>query len=90
MLWLQGCEHSSINLKKERLAYIWMVSDLLDDLIIEVAGVSQEVASDVVCVLYTLEDICGNWELRSLSKLGTLILSGQVDVLHPAVMCGSG
>ena len=53
------------------------------------AGVPQEVASNVVSVLYTLEDICGYWELRSLSKLSTFVLARKVNVLHPAMMAGS-
>lgn len=48
--------------------------------------VTQETTSNVVCVLETLEDICGDRKLTSLSELGSLSFSGRVDVLNPAVM----
>jgi hypothetical protein len=67
-------------------AYIRMPADLLDDGVIEMSGIAQEVASNVVCMLETLEDIGGDWELRAFPELRSLNLSGSVDVLHPAVM----
>jgi len=63
-----------------------MSADLLDDRVIEVPRVTQELASDTVCVLETLEDVVGNRELRSLSKLGASVLALEMDVLHPAVV----
>lgn len=66
-----------------------MSSDLLDDRVIEVAGVSKETASNVVCVLHALKDIGRDWELGALSELCSLNLTLQVDVLHPAVVVGS-
>ena len=63
-----------------------MSSDLLNDGIIKMAGVTQEAASDIVGMLDALKDIGGNRELRSLSKLASLSLAVEVDVLHPAVM----
>lgn len=67
-----------------------MSSDLLNDLVIEVPGVTQEVASDVICVLETFEDIGGDWELGALSELSSLNFSLAVDVLHPAVVVRGG
>jgi len=67
-----------------------MSSDFLDDGIIEMARVTQEIASDIVCVLDALEYIGCNWELRSLSELCSNVLALEVDVLHPAVVVGSG
>ena len=66
--------------------YIRMSSNLLNDRVIEMAGVTQEVTSDIVCMFETLENIGRNRELRSLSKLGSLVLVVGVDVLHPAVV----
>src|SRR5947207_2523475 len=70
--------------------YIGMSSDLLNDGVIEMARVAQETPSDIVCVLDALEDVGGKWELRSLSKLCSDVLALEVDVLHPAVVVGSG
>jgi len=63
-----------------------MFADLFDDRVIKVTGVTQEVTANVICVFETLEDIGGNWELPSLSELGSLSFASGVDVLNPAVM----
>lgn len=65
-----------------------MSSDLLDDGIIEMPRVTQEITSDVICVLDAFEDIGGNWELPSFSKLGSYVLAFEMDVLYPAVVVG--
>ena len=66
--------------------YIRMSSDLLDDRVIEMARVTQEIPRDIVGMLEALKDVGRDRELRSLSKLGSLGLAVEVDVLHPAVM----
>ena len=63
-----------------------MSADLLDDGVIEVARVTQEITGNIVCMLKTFKDIGRKRELRSLSKLGSLVLVVEVDVLHPAVV----
>jgi hypothetical protein len=72
--------------QSDESTYIRMSADLLDDGVIEVAGVTQEITSDIVCMLEALEDVGCDGELRSLPKLGSLILAVEVDVLHPAVV----
>ena len=54
------------------------------------ARVTQEIAGDIVGMLEALKDVGRNRELRSLSKLGSLSLAVEVDVLHPAVMVAGG
>ena len=51
--------------------------------------VAQEAIGDIVCVLETLEDIGGDWELRAFSELSSNVLALAVDVLHPAVVVRS-
>ena len=63
-----------------------MPSDPLDDVVIEMAGVTEEIPRDVVCVFDAFEDIGRDGELRPLSKLGSLVLALEVDVLHPGVV----
>lgn len=71
--------------------YIWVSSDHLDDRLIEITRVTQEAASNVVCVFDTLEDIGSERSLRSLAKLSTFGLTGHVHVGDPAVVVkGSG
>lgn len=65
-----------------------MSSDLLNDRVIKVTGITKEAAGNVVCMLYALKDITRNWELRALSELCSLNLGLVVDVLHPAVVVG--
>lgn len=72
------------------VTYIGMSSDLLNDLVIEMTRVAQEVSSDVVRVFHALEDIAGDRELRPLSELGSLGLTVEVDVLHPAMVVAGG
>lgn len=68
-----------------------MSADLFDDALIEVAGVTQEVTSDVIGMLDTREDILGvDGKLRALPELGAGVLALKVDVVHPAVVVGSG
>jgi hypothetical protein len=68
------------------VTYIRMSSDLLNDGVIKMAGVTQEAASDIVGMLDAFKDIGRDGELRSPSKLASLGLAVEVDVLHPAVM----
>lgn len=70
----------------QEATYIRMSSDLFNNRVIEMARVTQEIAGDIVGMLEALKDIGCNRELRSLSKLGSLSLAVEVDVLHPAVM----
>lgn len=72
------------------VAYIWVVSDLLDDRLIKVPRVSLEGVPDAIYVLDTLEDIGCYGELAALSKLGTLCLGLDVHVLHPTLVKSSG
>lgn len=65
-----------------------MSSDLLDDGIVEMPRVTQEITSNVICVLDALEDIGCNWELPTFSELSSDVLALEVDVLHPAVVIG--
>ncbi len=67
-----------------------MSADLLDDGVIKVAGVTQEISSNVVGVLETLEDIGGHRELGTLSELRSLTLNLSVDILHPGVVVRGG
>lgn len=64
-----------------------MSADLLDDRVIEVAGVAQEAASDVVGVFQAMEDIIGReWELRTLPEFGSDVLALEVDGVDPALV----
>ena len=63
-----------------------MSSDPLDHRVIEVTRVTQEATGNVVGMLDPFEDIGGEGELRPLSKLSSLVLVVDVDVLHPAVV----
>lgn len=51
------------------LTHIGVPSDLFNDVLVEVAGVAKEAASNVVGVLQTLEDLDGDGLLRALAKL---------------------
>ena len=55
-----------------------MSSDLLDDIVIEVARISEEIPGNVIRVPQSFEDCVLEWELTSLSKLGLGILSSIV------------
>lgn len=66
-----------------------MSADLLNDFVIKVTGITQEIPSNVVCVLETFEDIGGDGELGAFSELSSLNFCLSVDVLHPGVMVGS-
>ena len=69
-----------------------MSADLLDDGVVEMPGIAQEVASDVVGMLDASEDVVSNHgELGTLPQLGPGVLALEVDVLHPAmVVVGRG
>lgn len=64
-----------------------MSADLFDDRVIEMAGIAQEVASDVVGMFDAGKDIVGSHgELGALPKLGAGALALEVDVVHPSVV----
>jgi hypothetical protein len=50
----------------DELAYIRVSADLLDDILIEVAGVAHQASADVVCVLEAAEDVIDHGSLRRL------------------------
>jgi hypothetical protein len=55
-----------------------MSSDLLNNIVIKMAGIAEEVASNVVSVSQPFKDCVLKWELISLSKLGLGVLRGIV------------
>jgi hypothetical protein len=63
-----------------------MSPNLLNSLVIEVARVAQQSASDVVGVLQALEYISRDRVLGALSQLCPLLLAGQMEILNPIVM----
>lgn len=67
-----------------------MSSDLLDDILVKVAGVSKKAIRDVEGVLHSLKDIVDRWQQGPLTKLVLLDLECGVNVLHPLVVqCSS-
>lgn len=66
--------------------HIRVPPDLLERLVIEVAGVAGQATDDVVCVLETLEDVGGDGELGTLAQLCALVLRLCVDALDPLVV----
>lgn len=71
-----------------QMTYIGVSPNLLDDILIEVAGVAEEAAGDVVGVLEALKHLVDDGELRALAQLGPLGLARAVDLLDPGVMSG--
>ena len=68
--------------------YIRVVADGLDSLLVKVTRVSHH-AGHVVCVLKTVEDVAGDWEvLGALSQLHALLVVLGVDALDPVVVLG--
>lgn len=68
--------------------HIWVSADLLDHILIEVTGVSEQAAGNVVGVLEAVEDVIDHWRLRSLLEIVLGGLGGLVEVLDPAVVLG--
>jgi hypothetical protein len=66
--------------------YVGMSPDLLNDRLIEVAGVAKEVLANLVRVLKAAEDIINQRKLAPLSQVHTLDFLGSVDVLDPGVV----
>jgi hypothetical protein len=58
--------------------YVRMSSDLLNNIVIKMTGITEEVASNVVSVSQPFKDCVLEWELISLSKLGLGVLRGIV------------
>ena len=67
-----------------QVTHIWVSSDLLDDLLIEMSRVTQKASSDIVCVLKSTER-CYR-ELRSLGQIPLSRLDLNMLVLYPIVM----
>lgn len=67
-----------------------MPPDLLDDGLVEVAGVAHEVLADLVCVHQSAEDVVDRRDLTTLPQLHALLLIGLVDVLDPALVVLGG
>lgn len=64
-----------LTMDKRRLGtYIRMPADGLDGLLVEVARVAEDAASDVVRVLETLKDVGSDRELGALSQLHAVAL----------------
>lgn len=63
-----------------------MFPDRLDDVLVKVAGIAHEAASDVVCVLHAIEDGIDDGELGALTQLHLATLHIGVQVLDPVVV----
>ena len=74
---------------EDRKTYIWMPSKLLDNSIIEVAGVTKEATSNIECVLHAAEGVIKEGNLRALAQLKLLVLMGGMNVLHPRMVGSS-
>lgn len=66
--------------------HIWVAADLLNHIVVEVTGVTQQAAGDVVGVLEALEDLVHHGSLTPLPQLALPLLGGQMEVLDPAVV----
>ena len=72
---------------QEGFAYIRMPPDLLDDLFLEVASITEEFLPNLVCVLEAMENIIGHRELEAaFPQVHPLILPVVMDLLDPLVM----
>ena len=69
-----------------KVTHIRMSPNLLNSLVIEMARVAQQSASDVVGVLQALKYISRDRVLGALSQLRPLLLAGQMEILNPIVM----
>lgn len=67
-----------------------MSSELLDDGVIEMARVAKELATNLVGVGETTEDLVYEGELPTLPKLDPLLLPGAVNLLNPRMVVGGG
>lgn len=72
------------------VTYIRMSANRLNDGVIKVPRITEEITSNVVCVLDTFEDVGSDGKLRSFSELGPLILTLEVNVLDPALVLSCG
>jgi hypothetical protein len=69
-------------------AYVRVVSDLLDDGLIEMSRITLEAITNLEGVLQALEDIIGRGNSASLAELESELLGLAVDLLDPGVMLG--
>jgi hypothetical protein len=72
-----------------RAPYIWVVSDLLNEILVEVARVAKEFSSDVIGVLQASKDSAFHGNLGAFSKLRPGLLSRGVEFTDPVMMADS-
>ena len=65
-----------------------MVSDLLNDRLVEVTCVALEAIANLEGVLQTVKDVVGAEDVASLAELKALLLDVGVDALDPVVVLG--
>lgn len=63
-----------------------MVSDLLNDVVVEMASITLELVTEVESVLHASKDIVEGGDAAALAELKALVLATVVDVLDPGVM----
>lgn len=85
VLGLDG-EHGVDNTISLDVLNIGVVSDLLDNGLVEVASIALETITNLEGVLHALEDIIDNGDLAALSQLKALLLAIAVDVLDPSLV----
>ena len=84
-MWVATCSMQAM-LITCKMTHIRMSPNLLNSLVIEMARVAQQPASDVVGVLQALEYISRDRVLGALSQLRPLVLAGQMEILNPIMM----
>lgn len=71
------------------MTYIRVVAELLDNRLVEVAGVTLEGVADAESVLHAREELSNVvCELATLAQLEAFLLAAIVDVLDPGVVVG--
>lgn len=66
--------------------YIRVPPDLLDGLVIKMAGVPEEILANLVCMLQTVKHVVDQRHLAALLQVLASVLAGGVDVLDPSMM----
>lgn len=87
VLGLEG-EHGTDNDVSLDVLDVRVVSDLLDDGLIEMSRITLEAITNLEGVLQALEDIIGRGNSASLAELESELLGLAVDLLDPGVMLG--
>ncbi len=66
--------------------YVWVVADLLNDIVVEMTSITLELVAEIESVLHASKNIIEAGDGAALAEFKALLLATAVNILNPGVV----